>query len=189
MIALTRAATFDDFGGCPSVHAWQQGHAIQAYSHWRSAKVLRSLKDAGRAVVYNWGAAAFQGPWSILPTTYYDRGDQPTALGDATAAAIYACSVLDRIDEPRRFLRQAHAALVPGGLFVATFAIWDATGPDVAIGASLRRRIYDRLAWQKLIVEVRGLGYQTFGGVDLRYRGDTLDDHSLGSLVLIKELT
>jgi hypothetical protein len=188
MIALTRAAALTDFPACPSIHAWQQAHAIDAYSRWRTQKFLPTLKDSGRAVVYNWGAASFAAPWSILPTDYYDHRDWPHFLGDQTAGAIYACSVLDRVEEPRRFLRQAHAALVGGGLLVATFALWDASGPDVAIGHELRSRIYDRLTWARLIDDVRGIGYQTFGGVNLKYRGDTLDDHSLGSIVLVKEL-
>lgn len=184
---LTRAVDLGDFPGCPSVHLWQQGHAIQAYQRWRDGKVLKTLKNAGRAVVYNWGAASFSAPWTSLPVDYYERRDWPHFLGDDTAVAIYACSVLDRVEEPRRFLRQAYAALVPGGLLVATFALWDASGPDVAIGHELRSRIYDRLTWKKLIDEVRGIGYSTFGGVDLRYRGHTLDDHSLGSIVIVKE--
>lgn len=184
---LTRAAVLDDFPGVPSVHGWQQCHAIQSYTRWRNAKILPTLKNAGRAVVYNWGAASFNAPWSSLPFDYYDRRDWPHFLGDASTAVIYACSVLDRVEEPRRFLRQAYAALVTGGLLVATFALWDASGPDVAIGHELRSRIYDRLTWKKLIEEVRGIGYQTFGGVDLRYRGHTLDDHSLGSIVIVKE--
>jgi len=187
-LPLTRAANLCDFDGlCPSAAAWQQAHAIDAYRRWRDAKLLPTLKAAPGAAVYNWGAARFTAPWSTLPTVYYDARDWPHFLGDASCAAIYACSVLDRIEEPRRFLRQTAAALVPGGLFWATFALWDATGEDVARGAALRSRIYDRLGWKRLVEEVRGLGYRTFGGVDLRYPGHTLGDHSLGALVVTKE--
>ncbi len=187
-LPLTRAANLCDFDGvCPSVGAWQQAHAIDTYQRWRAATLLPSLKAAGRAAVYNWGAATFAGPWTILPTDYYDRRDWPHVLPDASCAAVYACSVLDRVEDPSRFLRQVHAALVPGGLLLATFALWDAHGADVAVGHDLRHRIYDRLLWKKLIEYVRGIGYQTFGGVDLRYPGDTLEDHSLGSLVVVKE--
>lgn len=182
---LTRAAALDDFPGCASVHGWQQAHAIQVHHRWRQT----SREVEGRTVVYNWSAARFVAPETPpAPTDYYDRPEASVFLGDATIAAFYACSVLDRVAEPRRFLRQAHAALVPGGLFVATFALWDAVGPDVTLGSGVRRRIYDRHEWKRLIEDGRSLGYRTFGGVDLRYRGDTLADHSLGSLVLVKEI-
>jgi hypothetical protein len=185
-LPLTRAANLVDFDGiCPSAGAWQQRHAVDAYGRWRLARVA-PIGDRVATVICNWGAAGFWAPGSATLYTY-DHTDWPHAFADESCVTIYACSVLDRIDEPRRFLRQAYAALVQGGLLFATFALWDAHGPDVAIGHELRARIYDRLGWKRLIEEIREIGYATFGGVDLRYPGHTLTDHSLGSLVAIKE--
>ena len=56
-----------------------------------------------------------------------------------------------------------------------------------AIGHELRSRIYDRESWATLLHEARRcLGLAPFGGVDLRYRGDALGDHTLASLVWTK---
>lgn len=182
LLPLTRAANLCDFDGlCASVGAWQQRHADAATTRW-AAKL--GGPEVGLVAAINWGASPFVAP--VGPATYYDSGSS-IVLADRSHAIIYAFSVLDRTPEPRRLLKQIHAALVPGGLLVATFAIWDADGPDVAYGHGLRSRIYDRLGWKRLIEEVRGLGYHTFGGVDLRYPGDTIGDHSLGALVVTKE--
>ncbi len=183
-LPLTRACNLVDFDGiCHSVGVWQQRHAESVIDRWKAHDDLRGI--GGFVTILNWGSWPFVAPAVGGPATYSDA-PAPVLLADGHLI-IYALSVLDRIAEPRSFLRQVHAALVPGGLFLATFAIWDAHGPDQAIGAGLRSRIFDRLRWKRLIDEVRGLGFRTFGGVDLRYPGDTLYDHSLGTLVCVKE--
>ena len=186
-LPLTRAVNLCDFEGiCHSAAAWQQAHAADAYARWRSNGAPR-VRKTDRVVVLNWGAATFRAPETIMPVDYYDgAADHTIVWPDSSLAAIYLLSVIDRVDQPMIWLRHAGQALVPGGLIVATFALWDATGIDCAIGHELRKRIYDRASWRKLIYDVRGLGLQTFGGVDLRYPGDTLGDHTLAALTLTK---
>lgn len=179
-LPLTRACSLDDFSDCDSVAVWQQAHAVDAYRRWAGART------ASPVLCYNWGAAHFRAPGaSPIYHAYLDPArDGPTVL-----AAVFALSVLDRIAAPMRFLRSTMCRLQPGGLLVCTFSAWDSTGQDCASGCTLRHRIYDRGSWGKLLYEVRGLGLQPFGGVDLRYRGHTLGDHTLATLVVTKEVS
>lgn len=184
---LTRAANLCDFDGlCPSVAVWQQQHARDAYQRWRQGAFAPRLHKPLRIAAINWGAAGFTAPGSPLVCDYYDAA-QGFALLDEAHAAIYALSVLDRVPAPMTILRACHRSLVPGGLLVATIALWDATGPDEAIGHELRQRIYDRASWRKLLHDVRQIGLSPYGGVDLRYPGDTLGDHTLAAITLTKE--
>lgn len=179
-LPLTRTACLDDYQDCVSVAVWQQCHAIEAYQAWLGAPFVG---PAGEILCYNWGAAYFRAPG---PTPIY-RGFRDPDDVTAPLSAIFALSVLDRVDAPRFFLHTVARRLLPEGLLVCTFAAWNATGEDCAIGHELRQRIYDRQAWAELIRDMKRAGLQPFGGVDLRYRGDTLGDHTLGVLTLKKE--
>lgn len=179
-LPLTRTACLADYPDCPSVAVWQQCHALDAYQRWGGPPA----GDGPTAVCcYNWGAAHFRAPGrSPDYHDYRDPGDLATPC-----AAVFALSVLDRVDSPVRFLRQQADRVIGGGLIVCTFAAWDATGEDCAVGHELRHRIYDWAAWRKLLQEVRHLQLQPFGGVDLRCRGHLLGDHTLATLVVVKE--
>lgn len=184
-LPLTRAVNLCDFDGvCASPAAWQQQHAHDATERWRALGVR--IPSAATVACYNWGAAPFTAPIARPPCEYFDAQHTIDRAPDRHAI-IYAFSVLDRIDSPTRALRSWQSTLILGGLLVTTFALWDAMGEDVALGHACRTRIYDRLRWKRLIDETRWLGFRTFGGVDLRYPGDTLGDHSLAALVLTKE--
>lgn len=186
-LPLTRAANLCDFDGvCPSVAAWQQQHARDAFTRWLADHPIPKPRAPQRVCCTNWGAARFTAPSAVLPVDYQDHGHDVNGLPAQGYAAIYALSVLDRADMPVRVLRSYHTALAPHGLLVATFALWDATGPDCALGCELRRRIYDRLSWTRLIADSRALGFRLYGGVDLRYPGDALGDHTLAALTLVK---
>ena len=179
-LPLTRTASLADFPGCPSAALWQQVHAMDAYYRWIGGPYLR---PPGTVVCYNWGAATFHAPG--VDPIYRTHGESENS--SVPLSAIFALSVLDRVDAPLRFLRHKAERLTAGGLIVCTFATWDATGPDCAVGHELRHRIYDRASWRKLLHDVRLLGLEPFGGVDLRYHGDVLGDHTLGTLVAVKE--
>src|SRR5262245_23570569 len=183
-LPLTRAANLLDFDGvCPSVAAWQQQHAQTAWARWHEDPHRPSLdRSRHRLAVVNWGAASFRAPHTRFICDYYDLSTAP-GLADRSHGAIFALSVLDRIERPSRILRQCVQALVPGGLLVATVALWNATGPDCAVGHELRSRIYDRHTWKNLLDDARGLGLKPYGGVDLRYPGDALGDHTLAAIV------
>lgn len=179
-LPLTRTAAFIDFRDCDSVAMWQQCVAIEAWQRWAGAPA--ATPDWGGVLCYNWGAAHFRAPGEN--PCYRSFGDPEPSL--AMLSAIFALSVLDRVAAPLRFLRHTASRLQSGGLLVCTFAAWDATGEDCAVGHELRHRIYDRASWRKLVVEIKLIGLQPFGGVDLRYHGHTLGDHTLATLVAIK---
>lgn len=181
LMVLTKTASLDDYADCDSVAVWQQCLAIDAYRRW--APLGGSLFTDGCPVLcYNWGAAHFRAPGAN--PCYRSFGDPDSSLD--VLSAVFALSVLDRVAAPLRFLRHTVGQLQPGGLLVCTFAAWDATGEDCAVGHELRHRIYDRASWRKLVVEIKLIGLQPFGGVDLRYHGHALGDHTLASLVAVK---
>jgi SAM-dependent methyltransferase len=184
-LALNKTAALPDFRGCCSVADWQQCLAEAAYKEWVTQAPPLYQQPLG-ALVYNWGAASFTAPrvWVDGPIYTKGFGDAPTSY-TAPLDAIYALSVLDRVEAPLRFLRHTIDLLRPGGLLVCTFAVWDADGYDCALGHELRARIYNRGSWKKLLEEVRLIDLQPFGGVDLRYHGDTLGDHTLATLVAV----
>lgn len=181
MRPLSRTAHLADFEGCCSVADWQQALAQAAYQQWRCPHVSAWPAPAA-ACVLNWGAAAFTAPGGVVASLSYGESVE-TCPGQIDT--LYALSVLDRVEAPVRFLRQAAGRLRPGGLLVATFAAWDADGPDEAVGCELRKRIYNRTSIRKLLMELPGVGLAPFGGVDLRYHGDSLGDHTLASLVAV----
>lgn len=179
LMPLTRTAHLTDFPDCASVAQWQQRHAIDTYDRW-----LDAVWVEGQTLCLNWGAATFRA-FGADPI-YRSHTDPIEVFDPDSLALIYNLSVLDRIDGPCRLLRQQAAALRPGGLILCTFAAWDAIGGDCAVGHELRHRIYDHDLWSDLIQRARKIGLFPFSGVDLRYRGDTLGDHTLAALVLQK---
>jgi len=179
-LPLTRTACLADYPDCVSVAGWQQCHAIEAYHHWSWDP---ATGPAGDVLCFNWGAAHFRAPGRA--PCYLAYQEQEPCLDRYTA--IFALSVLDRVPSPLRFLRSQAARLALGGLLVCTFAAWDATGQDCAVGCEMRRRIYDWTAWSKLVQEIKGLGLHPYGGVDLHYHGHTLGDHTLATLVAVKD--
>ncbi len=176
---LTRSAALTDYTACASVADWQQTLVTDAHMRWSD----NGGRSEGLTICFNWGAARFRGP--AADTIYRSHGDPVPRVNDPLAC-VYALSVLDRIDAPLRFLRAYAEQLLPDGLLVCTFALWDADGQDCAMGAELRQRIYNRDSWKKLAIEARRLGLEPFGGVDMHYRGHTLGDHTLGTLVLTR---
>jgi SAM-dependent methyltransferase len=176
--AFTRTCAVTDFVGCQSVADWQQQIAIAAYARWHA---IQPLAPRAPALVVNWSGCVFRGPGRVIDTADAYPIDLPVL------SAVFGLSVLDRIDAPQHFLRQAAARLIPGGLIVCTYAYWDASGPDVAVGHEVRRRIYDRRAIERLIDDLRRVGLTVFGRIDWRYRGDALGDHTLASLALVTE--
>lgn len=181
LLPLNRTASLADFSDCDSIAVWQQCLGVDAYQRW-----LGSRESPGLVLCFNWGASHFRAPGH--DPIYRSHGD-PIPREDDPIAAVFALSVLDRIDAPMRFLRSHADRLLPGGLLVCTFSAWDADGTDVALGYQLRKRIYDRDSWRKLLHEAKSLGLQTFGGVDLHYHGHTLGDHTLATLVVTKGRT
>ena len=178
-LPLTRTASLIDYTDCDSMAVWQQCLAVDAYQRWLGDAHAPTTSEV---LCLNWGAARFRAPGGA--PRYRSFSDPELSLD--VLSAIFALSVLDRVAAPLRFLRHQANRLMVGGLIVCTFAAWDATGEDCAVGHELRHRIYDRASWRKLVVEIKLIGLQPFGGVDLRYHGHTLGDHTLATLVAIK---
>lgn len=177
LVGLSRTCDLSDFPGVVTVAGWQQALALQAWAQWASAEPLL----ATAVLVHNWSGCAFLGPADAL---YSDPGRTLTV--DQRVPAIFALSVLDHHEAPRRFLGEAARQLQGGGLLFLTFAFWNAQGTDVAQGHEHRARIYNAGSWKTLMREARGLGFDLFGGVDWAYHGHRLEDHTLASLVLTR---
>ena len=183
MIALTRTCSLADFPDCRSVGDWQQRLVEAAHTRW----ALASDQLGGPVLCINWGASNFRSPGASEEVRYFEQVGGSSFLDAEFASAVFALSVLDRIDQPLHFLREIAYRLDIGGLIVCTFAAWDVEGEDCAGGHDLRCRIYDLTRWRKLIQTARStLGLIPFGGVDLEYRGNTLGDRTLASLVVTK---
>jgi hypothetical protein len=96
---------------------------------------------------------------------------------------------LTRIAEPKEFLRRVSEHLLPGGLIILTFDIWNCEGEDVAFGHENRKRIYNEKTWKRLRTPcLQGMGFRLFGGADWKYHDDAFEDCSVASLVMIKEV-
>lgn len=183
MLALTRTCQLEDFPHCRSVADWQQQMAEAAYLRWSEDQ-----PDAPILCV-NWSHCVFHAPGPLGRQREHQYGDLPRLpyLDPATPiSAVFALSVLDRIEAPIAFLRRQAENLLAGGLIFATFAYWDASGPDCAIGHEIRQRIYEQNTLTLLIGNLRKLNLHTYGGIDWRYHGHTLADHTLATLVLTK---
>ena len=178
-LALSRTCNLGDFPGALSVANWQERLAHAAWERWVADYHVRTRKQS---LVVNYSGCAFQAPG---PSAIYRYRGLAEDI-ERTVSAIYALTVVDKVEAPVRFLTRSAQLLRPRGLLLLTFAFWDAEGEDVAAGHEERERIYDATSWKKLIAEARRAGFQTFGGVDWRYHGDLLSDHSLGSLVLTR---
>jgi len=181
MLALSRSCALTDFPACHSAAEWQQCLAIEAWQR----NTLSPYHLAGPSYTVNWSGCVFSAPGPAAATSW----DELILAPPASLASVYALSVLDRIDAPQRFLSQAASRLCLGGMVLCTFAAWNAAGPDTATGCEIRKRIYtwEQRAMRRFTDELRlSYGLALFGGVDWRYHGDQLGDHTVASLVLFK---
>lgn len=179
-LALSRTCNLRDFPNCVTVAAWQQALAVYAWAQWTEAFHVRT-RDA--SFCQNWSGCEFTAPGPSAIYAYLGA-EVPTAPGPVSA--VWGLSVLDHTEAPMRFVTRAAELLRPRGLLFLTFAFWNAQGPDVAKGHEARTRIYDAQSWQKLMREAKAVGFEQFGGIDWRYHGHLLDDHTLASLVLTR---
>jgi hypothetical protein len=181
LLGLSRTCDLRDFPGVITVASWQQALADHAWAMWTEAEHLRTREPS---LVHNWSGCAFlaPGPSAI----YHYRGQRDNGREPEQVSAVFGLSVVDHTDAPVRFLTKAGTRLRRHGLLFLTMAFWNAQGEDVAKGHEYRARIYNAQSWKKLIREARYAGFDTFGGIDWRYHGNYLDDHSLASLVLTR---
>lgn len=164
-----------------TVQQWQAVWASFVYVTWTGADGHPPVE--GGHVCLNWSQTVVQCP-SPEPT-YLTTW--PSVTDPGSLAAVWAWEVLDKHEAPNRWLRKVSTALAPGGLFVATFALWDAEGPDVASGAAERRRIYTVRMWQELGQDLRRLGFAPLGKIDWRYYGHAVGgDHTIGTVVAVR---
>lgn len=180
MLALSRTCNLLDFPGVITVAAWQQALARHAWTQWITDQHLRTREQS---LVHNWSGCDFEAPG---PTAIYRYPGESDHGIERQVSAVFGLCVLDHIEAPLRFISRAGQLLRPKGLLFLTFTFWDAQGPDIAKGHEQRTRIYDAGSWKKLMREAKGVGFEQFGGVDWRYYGHKLDDHSLASLVLTR---
>lgn len=179
-LPLSRTCDLTDFTGCLTVASWQQQLAERAWQAWVEQHHVRTRTGS---LCVNWSGCGFTAPGP--EAIYRYRGHNGVGI-EGPLPAVYGLSVLDHTDAPVRFLTHSAQLLRKHGLLFLTFACWNAEGEDCAEGHADRARIYDGHSLKKLVLEARKAGYQVFGGMDWTYHGDTLDDHSLASLVLTR---
>lgn len=177
---LSRMCDLTEFDACRSVADWQQQIVCESYRRWTAETPIVE----GLILCIN-----LSGTVVVLPdSTVYRPVATPRLRQHERPAALLACTVLDRLpSSPVTWIKQWAEQLLPGGLFVNTVACWDAMGEDRAIGAEVRTRIYDVATLRKLDLTVRECGLRPFGGVDRRYKGNTLGDHTLAAICWRKE--
>lgn len=178
---LSRTCNLADFPGVVTVAGWQQAIADLAWAQWSSTYHILSREQT---VCDNYSGTPFIAPGS--QPLYRYPGQRENGAITRAIPALFGLCVLDRIEAPVSYLLRAAQVLRPQGLLFLTFAFWNAEGPDIAAGHERRTRIYDAESWKKLVKESRRMGFQTFGGMDWRYHGHKLDDHTLASLVLTR---
>lgn len=186
-LALSRTCQLADFPGCETVARWQELLAEAAWAQWQAEHHAR-VREGSRCVNYSGIPFLAPGPEAYYEYTPATNGGPPFLQPiDRQLAAIYALRVLDRIEEPVRFVSRAAQVLRPHGLLFLTFAFWNAEGPDEAEGHEHRTRIYDVHSWERLIRDARKSGFAPFGGIDWTYHGNKLGrDYTLASLVLTR---
>ena len=182
-LALSRTCNLADFPDVVTVAGWQEALAHYAWNVWVEAQHIRSREQT---VCDNYSGCRFEAPGPRALYRYPHTGDNGTPGITRAVPAVFGLCVLDRIDAPVKYLQRAATILRPHGLLYLTFTFWNAEGEDVAAGHEDRRRIYDVHSVTKLITEARRHGFTGFGGMDWRYHGNKLDDHTLASLVLTR---
>lgn len=104
---------------------------------------------------------------------------------------ITCISVIEHVEELRKFFRACHMLLKPGGLLFLTTDYWDAEGDDTAHFHWMRKRIYNAARLQRLIASVRDLGFTRFGAPTSRdsweYPGPQVYDYSVASVALTRK--
>lgn len=95
-------------------------------------------------------------------------------------------SVIEHVEEVRKFCRACHHLLRPGGLFFLTADYWDVDGADTAHYHWMRKRIYNVDRVRRLLEDCRTLGFRSMGLADWAYHGPQLYDYSVCSLALLK---
>lgn len=169
----------------PTPAEWLESWGLDAYVQWRG-RTVGINPVAGASLVVNEGGTVFS---SAFPGTYTTTL-RDLALGgvpDAPLAAIYALSVLDRVDAPKLWLRACAETLPPGGLLACSFAYWDAEGEDCAVGHERRRRIYTRKMWEELAWMILPQeGFALLGTADWTYRGHACLDHTIATVVAVR---
>ena len=96
-------------------------------------------------------------------------------------------SVIEHVEEVRKFFRACHMLLKPGGLLFLTTDYWDAEGDDTAHFHWMRKRIYNDERMRTLLGGLRELGYASLGQADWSYKGPQVYDYSIASAAMVKK--
>jgi hypothetical protein len=174
----------EGIGGQHPVRRWEYALALHAVSRWiATGRTPAWVYDVEVRPVFS----PILDDWlPHMPITVHPAFVEACVAGSMLANVITALGVLDHVPDAEAFLYGAANLLAPGGLLVLTMAFWNRCGPDTAVNADTRARIYCPKAIGALRAQAADLQLTPFGGVDPTWHGPQIHDYSLTSLVLQK---
>lgn len=158
-----------DVGGAGS-HFWQVLTSVTPENITVVDPNGGSIPEVGQAVLLSLSIEEY------AAHAYHNQFDVLTSI-----------SVIEHVEEVRKFFRACHMLLKPGGLLFLTTDYWDAEGPDTAHFHWMRKRIYNADRVRKLLQDIRELGFKSFGTSDWGYHGPQVYDYSACSVALVKK--
>jgi len=203
----------DALAGQHTIRLWEYAMALYAIQGWYQAQVAQvtqvgippfQICDVGGAGSNFWQVLTGLTPEPVIlvdpnfPEAIEARPQGAPAFRrtiESYAAGashnqfdILTCiSVIEHVEEVRKFFRACHMLLKPGGLLFLTTDYWDAEGPDTAHFHWMRKRIYNAERMRKLQGDLRELGYASFGHADWAYHGPQVYDYSVCSAAMVKK--
>ena len=204
----------DALTGQHAIRRWEYAMALRTITAWAAQQVFTAPLDAppmSPLQICDVGGAG-SNFWQVLtgvtsediqlvdpscPREVTELGQRQMFCGGVEEYAataphgqfdILTCiSVIEHVEEVRKFFRACHMLLKPGGLLFLTTDYWDAEGPDTAHFHWMRTRIYNAERMRKLQGDLRELGYASFGQADWAYHGPQVYDYSVCSAAMVKK--
>jgi len=206
----------DALAGQHAIRRWEYAMALRTITGWAAQQVfhgsldappLRPLQicDVGGAGSNFWQVLSGMTserivlvdaslPADLSPMGYAQVDCIRSTVEEYAATAthgqldIITCiSVIEHVEEVRKFFRACHMLLKPGGLLFLTTDYWDAEGDDTAHFHWMRKRIYNDERMRTLLGGLRELGYASFGQADWSYKGPQVYDYSIASAAMVKK--